>query len=191
MFDADGTPLPLHDLRPDLHGRRAVVYGVAGDLARAIVEALRVSGAEVALTSASTDGAALFALKRAAAGAPAQAVDLANPTNVRVATRKLAKELGGLDVAVLVPPAQLDPRDLLAIAARETRRGGGAGTVILIGPLPRGNLPDSLVAIDAPDAPAGEIATLVTHLAAAREPSAAARACTIRDGLAVPIDPAP
>ena len=190
MSDADPAPLPLHDLHADLLGRRAVVYGAAGEVGRAIVNALRAAGAELGLTSASTDGAALFALKRAAAGSPAQAVDLTNPSSVRVATRKLAKELGGLDVAVVVPPAQLDPRDLLAIAARETGRGG-AGALILIGPLPCGDLPDSLVAIDAPQAAAGEIATLVAHLSAAREPPAAPRACTIRDGQAVSIDPAP
>ena len=113
---------PLQDLRADLSGRRAIVYGAVGDPGRAIVAALLAAGARVGLTGVTTDGAALFALKRAASDAPAQVVDFANPASVRVATRKLAKALGGLDVAVVVPPPAATPQDttgVLRIAARE------------------------------------------------------------------------
>ena len=183
------APILLQDVRVDLRGRRVVVYGVANAVGRAIVDVLRAAGAEVGLTSASTDGNALFALKRSAAGSPTQAVDLSNPTSVRVATRKVAKQLGGVDVAVLVLPAALDPRDVLVIAERETTRGG-AGALILIGPLPPGDSPTSLVAVDAPHASPAEIATLVAYLSALQRPSGP-RATTIQDGQALPIDPNP
>jgi len=89
----------------DLGGRRAIVYGAESAVGAAIVHAFREAGASVAVASASTGGDALFRLKKAAAGAPSAAVDLANATNVQVATRKLVKDLGGLDVAVVVPTA--------------------------------------------------------------------------------------
>ena len=87
----------------DLGGRRAIVYGAESPLGGALCAALREAGATVGVTSAGTDGNALFALKKAAAGGPSAAVDLTNATNVRVATRKLSKELGGLEIAVVVP----------------------------------------------------------------------------------------
>ncbi|MEE9278278.1 MAG: SDR family oxidoreductase, partial [Dehalococcoidia bacterium] len=89
----------------DLSGRRVIVYGAETTLGRAIVAALREAGAAVGVTSATTDGNALFALKKAAAGGASEAVDLTNATNVQVATKKLRKELGGLDAAVVVPAA--------------------------------------------------------------------------------------
>jgi len=89
----------------DLSGRRAIVYGAEGAHAAAAVSALREAGATVAVTSASTGGDALFRMKRTAAGGPAEAVDLSNGANVQVATRKLAKQLGGLDIAVVAPDA--------------------------------------------------------------------------------------
>ena len=104
-----------------LEDRRCIVYGAEAGHGPALVRALREAGAQVAITSATTDGAALFALKRLAGpGGAAQAVDLTNPTNIRVATRKLAKQLGGLDVAVVVGAA--GGSALLDIAARELRR---------------------------------------------------------------------
>lgn len=119
---------------PDLSGRRAIVYGAETDLGRAIADALRAVGASVGVASTTTDGAALFALKRAAAGGPAESVDVTNPTNVRVATRKLAKEIGRLDLAVLLPPPDL-PRDaldaLLDVAAREVARAADPHLVLL------------------------------------------------------------
>lgn len=181
---------PLQDLRADLRGRRAVVYGAVGDPGQAIVAALRAAGARVGLTSVTTDGAALFALKRAAAGAPAQAVDFANPASVRVATRKLAKALGGLDVAVVVPPPAAIPPDttgVLRIAAREIARGEG-GAVVCISAVPPGPVPDSLIAVDAPRAPAAEIAALTVHLATVPVPGSGPRLFTIRDVRAVPLD---
>ena len=87
----------------DLEGLRAIVYGAEQPSAGAVVEALREAGALVGVTSAATDGTALFRMKKAAAGGPAEAVDLSNGTNVQVATRKLSKALGGVDIAVVAP----------------------------------------------------------------------------------------
>lgn len=89
----------------DLTGRRAIVYGAETTLGGAIIDAFREAGATVGVTSTSTDGAVLFALKKAAAGGPAEATDLRNATNVQVSTRKLAKALGSLDVGVVIPEA--------------------------------------------------------------------------------------
>ena len=60
-------------------------------------------GASVGVTSANTDGTSLFRLKKAAAGGPNESVDLSNGTNVQVATRKISKELGGVDAAIVAP----------------------------------------------------------------------------------------
>ena len=131
-----------------LHDRRCIVYGAEAGQGPALVRALREAGAQVAITSATTDGAALFALKRLAGpGGAAQAVDLTNPTNVRVATRKLAKQLGGLDVAVVAVAA--GGAALLEVAARELARSprprlfllgetGAAGACAADGPDLRG-----------------------------------------------------
>ena len=89
----------------DLSGRRAIVYGAERPAASAVAAGLREAGAVVAVTSAETGGSSMFRMKKAAAGGPAEAVDLANGTNVRVATRKLAKQLGGVDIAVVAPGA--------------------------------------------------------------------------------------
>ena len=118
----------------DVRRLRAVVYGAETELGRAVVQALRDRGATVGVTSSSTEGAALFALKRAAAGAPAQAVDLGNATNVRVATRKLVKQIGVPDLIVAIPPPTLpdDALDgLLDIAARELARSSSPQLVLI------------------------------------------------------------
>ena len=113
-----------------LEDRRCIVYGAEAGHGPALVRALREAGAQVAITSATTDGAALFALKRLAGpGGAAQAVDLTNPTNIRVATRKLAKQLGGLDVAVVVGAA--GGPALLDIAARELRRAARPRLIVV------------------------------------------------------------
>ena len=103
------NPLPPPDARDgalrgfDLTGRRAIVYGAEKPVGAAIVDALREAGAAVGVTSANTDGTSLFRLKKAAQGGPNESVDLANGTNIQVATRKISKELGGLEIAVVVP----------------------------------------------------------------------------------------
>lgn len=121
-----------------LTGHRAIVFGADTPPGRDLAAALRDAGVTVGLTSTTTDGQALFALKRAAAGGPAEAVDLANPTSVRVATKKLRKALGGLEFAALVldgaalgrdPTAATEP---LRIAAKEIARGGDVGRVALV-----------------------------------------------------------
>ena len=124
----------------DLIGRRAIVFGGDTALGRALAAALRDAGALVGVTGTTTDGQALFALKRAAAGGPAEATDLANPTSVRVATKKLRKALGGLDLAALVLHVSTLERSAataaepLRIAAKEIARGAGADAsrVVLI-----------------------------------------------------------
>lgn len=122
------------------HDRRCIVYGAEAGHGPALVRALRAAGAQVAITSATTDGAALFALKRLAGpGGAAQAVDLTNPTNVRVATRKLAKQLGGLDVAV-VPAA--GGSALLEVAARELARSSHPRLFVVGDPTGGGDIPD-------------------------------------------------
>ncbi len=90
----------------DLSGLRAIVYGAERPSAAAAAAALREAGAAVGVTSAETGGSAAFRMKKAAAGGPAEAVDLANGTNVQVATRKLAKQLGGVDIAIAAPGAR-------------------------------------------------------------------------------------
>lgn len=111
-----------------LPGRRAIVFGADTDFGRALAVGLRDAGASVGLTSSATEGQALFALKRAAAGGPAEAADLVNPTSVRVATKKLYKALGGLECAALVRDAAALERDSAAateplrIAAKEIGR---------------------------------------------------------------------
>lgn len=87
----------------DLRGRRAIVYGADTPVGAAVVAALREAGATVAVTSSATDGNALFRMKRAAQGGPMEAVDLSNGTSVQVATKKLQKDLGGLDIAIVTP----------------------------------------------------------------------------------------
>lgn len=87
----------------DLTGRRVIVYGAEKPAATAIVAALREAGAAVGVTSANTDGTSLFRLKKAGGSGPTEAVDLANGTNVQVATRKISKELGGVDAAIVAP----------------------------------------------------------------------------------------
>ncbi len=107
------NPLPPPSVAPgklrgfDLSGRRMIVYGAESSIGGTVVEGMREAGATVGVASASMGGDALFALKKAAAGGPSEAVDLSNSTNVRVATRKLVKELGGLDAAVVVPNTYL------------------------------------------------------------------------------------
>ncbi len=146
-----------------LHDRRCIVYGAEAGHGPALVRALREAGAQVAITSATTDGAALFALKRLAGpGGAAQAVDLTNPTNIRVATRKLAKQLGGLDVAVVAVAA--GGPALLDIAARELRRADRP-RLIVVGAAAEAAPPDPvrevpLHAIGGPD-PVAELLVLL------------------------------
>lgn len=119
----------------DFGGRRVIVYGVDAPLGKAIAAAMRAAGATVAMTSSSTDGNALLAMKRAAAGGPAEAVDLSNVTNVQVATKKLQKALGGLDVAVAVIDAARHPAalpDVFRSASREIARKGEDGRLLAV-----------------------------------------------------------
>ncbi len=131
--------LPMPDALP-LSGRRVVIYGAERPLGSALLRLLRAGGAQAGVASARTDGASLFALKRAAAAdAPAEAADLANPTSVQVATRKLARALGGLDLAVVAAAPDDAPDAVIGAlrsALREIRRGRRAGTAVLLAVAP-------------------------------------------------------
>ena len=143
----------------DLSGKRVIVYGAERPTATAVVAALREAGATVGVTSAETGGSSAFRMKKTAAGGPAEAVDLSNGTNVHVATRKLAKQLGGVDIAIVAPGAwfaaplgktlDADVQRILAAnlggtysafrsAAREFRAGPGRLIALLEAPAVRG-----------------------------------------------------
>ena len=156
---------------PGLTGRRVIVYGATQAPGEMVVAGLRAAGATVAVTSASTEGAELFALKRVASGGAAQAVDLDNATNVRVATRKLAKQLGGVDVTVVLGLPPLGPGavpHVVSIAAREVGRDEGGRVVVITA----GLLLDTASAevqvdvIEAGEAEATSLAALALALAA-------------------------
>lgn len=86
----------------DLTGRRVIVFAAETPIGQTLTRALHNTGAIVGVTSSAPSGSALFTLKRTAASGPAEATDLSNPTSIRVATKKLCKLLGGLDIAIRV-----------------------------------------------------------------------------------------
>lgn len=156
---------------PVLIGRYAIVYGAESDVGRAVAAALRDAGAVVGVTSATTDGTALFALKRAAGGGAAEAVDLGNAASARVATRKLAKAIGRIDVAVLLPPAELADAALdalLDLVARELSRAAEPRLVLVTPPAASGfpagvrEVPLKQIAAGAPRETAVAIVSLVS-----------------------------
>jgi len=90
-----------------LHGKRALVLGAETEIGRAIASALAAAGADVAAVASTTDAEAAFAVQRlarrlAAPGgrALAQAIDATNEAALRVMTRQVSKELGGLDAFI-------------------------------------------------------------------------------------------
>ncbi len=127
----------------DLSGKRAIVLGAETAAGRAMALALAEAGAHIAAVAASTDAEASLAAKRVArrlAGlgrrSMAQAIDASNDMAVRVMTRQVAKELGGLDLLFFcISPGE---RTAAAFAlacrygAREMARGGG-GCIVAMG----------------------------------------------------------
>src|SRR5579883_490916 len=97
-----------------LAGRRALVLGAGTAAGRAAALALAQAGADVAVAAGSLDGDEVMAVRRVrraieAAGrrSAEYAFDLTLGQNVRVSTRQVAKEMGGLDLLVYAADAEL------------------------------------------------------------------------------------
>jgi 3-oxoacyl-[acyl-carrier protein] reductase len=100
---------------PDLSGRKAIILGANDPVAAAIARVLARAGADVAVTSTSGDPEEAFALRplrRAIEAEGRQAIadiaDLGNGSSVQIAVRQIAKQLGRIDIAVVVSSATLD-----------------------------------------------------------------------------------
>jgi NAD(P)-dependent dehydrogenase (short-subunit alcohol dehydrogenase family) len=94
----------------DLSGKRALVVGADNPAGRAIALALGEAGADVTVSSTSSDGDAMLRAKQvqreiAAMGRQAAAVgtDVTLGTGVQVMVRQVAKEMGGIDLLVNAP----------------------------------------------------------------------------------------
>jgi len=95
-------------LPADLSGRSVLVMGATHPVAASIALALAESGADVAVSSATPDADEAFAVRRLAKRISdlgrrslAESVDLSSGTNVQIAVRQVAKELGRIDVLVV------------------------------------------------------------------------------------------
>lgn len=92
-----------------LAGRRALIVGVETPAGGAIARALGAAGAAVALAAMRADEGVLVArriqreLQAAGGTAATYAFDVTLGQNVKVSTRQVAKELGGLDILVSAP----------------------------------------------------------------------------------------
>ncbi len=94
----------------DLTGKRALVIGVGSPAGKAIALALAEAGADVAVSSTSTDGPAMMKAKSTARDVEklgrrsmAVAADVTLGTGVQVMVRQVAKELDGIDILVNAP----------------------------------------------------------------------------------------
>jgi len=94
----------------DLSGKRALVMGAGSSAGRAIALALAEAGADVAVSSVTQDGDEVTAVQRTAreiAGMGRrtldEAVDATRGRGVRAMVRRVARELGGLDILVSAP----------------------------------------------------------------------------------------
>jgi NAD(P)-dependent dehydrogenase (short-subunit alcohol dehydrogenase family) len=99
--------VPMTDGLLELAGKRALVIGAGTPAGRAAAVALAAAGADVAVASGSIDGDEVMAVRRARRAIEAlgrrtaeYAFDLTLGANVRVSTRQVAKEIGGLDILV-------------------------------------------------------------------------------------------
>lgn len=142
----------------ELAGRRALVVGVETPAGGVIARALGLAGAAVGLAAMRADDGVVAARRiqrevQAAGGlAATYAFDITLGQNVKVSTRQVAKELGGLDLLVSAPDrffgaplARTTDSDLAAVmvancyahlfavraAADEFARAGG-GRVLLV-----------------------------------------------------------
>ena len=113
MTDAASPPEPSERLEPQaggrLLGRRALVVGVETPAGAAIASALGAAGADVALAVMRADEGVLTArrlqreLRELGRTAMTYAMDVTLGQNVKVTTRQVTKELGGLDLVVSAP----------------------------------------------------------------------------------------
>ena len=109
---------------PDLRGKRALVLGVESDAGRALAIALAEAGSSLAAVAAKDDPDSAFSAKRISSRivklgrqSQALAIDASIGTAVQVMTRQVAKELGGLDIAVACPDQrQTGPTERLSEA---------------------------------------------------------------------------
>ena len=97
-----------------LDGKKALVLGAGTPAGRRIAVALAEAGADVAVASASLDGAAVMACRRtrraveqAGRRSAEYAFDVTLGQNVQVSTRQVAKEMDGLDILVWAVHAPL------------------------------------------------------------------------------------
>ena len=94
----------------DLSGKRALVVGAGGGAGRAVALALAEAGADLALCTATSDGAEMMAVRktaRAARDMGRNAIDTATDASTgqgaQVMMRQVAKEMGGIDILVNAP----------------------------------------------------------------------------------------
>ena len=94
----------------DLSGKRALVLGAASGTGRAIALALAEAGADLALSTVTTDGEETMALRKTARAvrdmgrtAIEQSIDASLGTGAQVMVRQVSKELGRIDVLVSAP----------------------------------------------------------------------------------------
>jgi NAD(P)-dependent dehydrogenase (short-subunit alcohol dehydrogenase family) len=185
-----------------LAGRRALVVGVETPAGAAIAAAVAAAGADLALATMRADEAVLAArrLQRAAQAAGRHAAtyafDVTLGQNVKVSTRQVARELGGLDLLVSAsthyteaPLARTGDGELaqlfayncyahafaLRAAADEFARAGGGSALVVL---------DARAERAAPEAPAFAAAqaaalSLVRSLAAGRAPAIAVGALLV------------
>ncbi len=104
----------MSEAETPLEGKRALVLGAGTAAGRAAAVALAQAGADVAVAAGSLDGDEVMAVRRVrraveAAGrrSAEYAFDLTLGQNVRVSTRQVAKEMGGLDLLVYAADAEL------------------------------------------------------------------------------------
>ncbi|MBI2724404.1 MAG: SDR family oxidoreductase [Chloroflexi bacterium] len=91
----------------DLRGKRALVVGAGNASGRAIALALAEAGADIAASSATTDGDEVMRVRRVVKDATAlgrralaMATDVTLGQGVQVMVRQVAKELDGIDILV-------------------------------------------------------------------------------------------
>jgi NAD(P)-dependent dehydrogenase (short-subunit alcohol dehydrogenase family) len=94
----------------DLTGKKALVIGAGGPAGRAIGLALAEAGADVAVSSITTDGDEVMRVKnvqrditKLGRASQSMATDVTLGTGVQVMVRQVAKELGAIDVLINAP----------------------------------------------------------------------------------------
>ena len=98
----------------DLTGKRALVIGAGAPAGRAIALALGEAGADLTVSSITTDGDEVVRAKKVQSeltkmgrSAATVATDVTLGTGVQVMVRQVAKDMGGIDILVNAPDLQL------------------------------------------------------------------------------------